>query len=282
MRYRFYYCEIASNSLQELLGSYAIPYEFHNGKNITSDRIIFSLYTDDPVFTEIEQHLTEQHHRVTTRYLEFSHEELLSAKYLWLWPRKQQIEIRNEKQAYHQTCQRTNRYGNALPAHRTQVMDFLIGREPSTKGSTAFWSEKYGFSELFTDQRIVAIAKEHDLKGIGFRNVKIKRNMDSDIIFQAVSEEKVCTNNIALGYGEREVTCPICLDKRYFIDAGGSYQLHVLSTQDWNGLDFLATEKMWGDGSTFPMYIISQKFYIALCERGLTGGVSFYPVDEVK
>lgn len=281
MRYQFYFCECASNALEEFLQSHSVRYKYHDHKMLAPDQITFSLYTDDPRFDTIEKKLMEQHHRAVARYLEFTDEELSSARYLWLWPRKQQIEISNEKQAYQETCQRLNQYGNPLPAHRTQITDFLIRKEPSTKSNTAFWNEKYGFAELFTDWRVVALVEAHNMKGIGFRSVKIKKDIDSDTIFQVVSEEKVCTSNIVLGYGEREIICPICRNKRYYIDAGGSYQLHVLSTQNWNGLDFLMTEKIWGDGAMFPIYIISQKFYRLLREHNLAGGVAFYPIAEV-
>ena len=137
-----------------------------------------------------------------------------------------------------------------------------------------------GFGELFTDSRVVNLAKEAGLTGIQFHNVFLKNRKISEKIFQATSENVLGNELIGKGYGERKIVCSMCGKVQYYVD--NAYQLHL----DFDSIpvksDFYMTERLFGEGQAYPLYLISQKFYRLLKENNLTGNLTIAPVADIK
>ena len=89
--------------------------------------------------------------------------------------------------------------------------------------------------------------------------------------------EKEC---IGIGFGEKIETCPKCGKEQYAID--NAYQLHLDFSKIKEQGDLYMTERIFGYGIAYSLYLISQRFYRLLKEENLAGGITFSPVVDIS
>lgn len=210
---------------------------------------------------------------------EFTPTELANAKYLMISPTKQCVDIINAQETYSKSCTWSTSMGYKKVGHMEQIGHFKIAKEPSSKTSTAFWHEDTGFAEIFTDRRVYSLAKQNDLEGIVFNPVYLKKGSCSENIFQMTSDCKIAKDCIEFGHGERRLTCHLCGKEQFFINS--AYQLHLYMDKLEPNKDLYVTERIFGEGIPYPVYIISQRFYQLLKANKLTGRLDLLPVVEV-
>lgn len=274
MKYRYYYMLRSNDDLEAYLKEVDIPYE-------SIDKFIrFNLWSSMKNSDEYLAKIKEITKRDPLIYAEFSEVERQKAEYLVLTPKRQIIDIRNEKEAFEYSCYHKTRLGETIPMHSTQVGTICIAKEPTCNSQTAFWSISTGFGEIFTDYRVKNLALNNELTGIVFRPVRLKNNVHSENIFQINSSNLLEQKDIIFGFGEKEIVCPVCGKKQYCVNS--SYLLHLnLGAIDCSS-DMYVTENIWGEGIAEPLYIISQKFYRLLKKSKFAGGVNFTPVINVQ
>ena len=278
MKYEYYFCEFYKKDLEKYLCVKGIKYK-KSECNITGDRLIFSLWSNN---SDLERTLNELRNlrvRDPIVFVTYSASEINTANWLVLTPKKQSIDIVNSEEAYEYSCEWISSMGVEKVNHKRQKDSFVVKKEPSMKTSTAFWTEDTGFAELFADYRVCEMVKDNSLRGIKFENVRNKKGICSEHLFQVKTSNIICNDHIEFGHGERKEVCHICGKEQFFID--DTYQLHLnvseLEMQD----DLYVTERIWGEGIAYPLYIISQRFYQLLKQNKLLGGLNLSPVVEI-
>lgn len=145
---------------------------------------------------------------------------------------------------------------------------------------TAFWTEDTGLAERFADYRVYNLVKENFLNGIEFKKVMDKKGVYSETLYQMTSTNILGSECIGKGYGEEKEICHICGREQYCID--NAYQLHLDFSKIDLQSDLYMTERIFGPGISYPLYIISQRFYQLLKQNKLAGGVTFEAVAEIE
>ena len=277
MRYRYYFCQNYTLDVEEYLIKNNIKYKIDGER---SRWIIFNIWSTS---NNYESHLKELVRTPLDSplvFAEYTASEYDNAQLLMIMPKRQVIDIENGEEAYERTCRWMS--GKARRAmHAKQKSPFVIKKEPSMKSTTAFWCESTGFAEVFADHRVAALVKENSLVGVDFQKVILKRGGFSDKLFQMTSNNILTKEDaIQLGYGEKKVVCHICGKEQYSID--NVYQLHIDFSKIPMTSDLYMTERIFGEGIAYPLYLISQRFYKLLKENKIAGGVTFVPVLEVN
>ena len=279
MRYKYYFCEQCNPKLMALLETNNIHYVL-SGQNTCRQLVSFYIWNT----SHNAEVLMKQFEKICTRApivsVEYSASELANARLLMMTPRRQNIDIVNESEAYVYSCERVDAFGITRVGHREQCQLFVIAKEPSMKTKTAFWTESTGFSEIFTKQSVYELVNENNLSGIEFKNVMMRNGNYSANEFQLTSKNKIDAQCIAMGYGERKLHCPICGKQQFFID--NVYQLHLDFNRIKDQSDLYVTECIFGEGIPYPLYLISQLFYQLLRENKLISAVTFSPVVEIN
>lgn len=247
--------------------------------DVTGDRLVFSVWSNNKNYKTILNELEKLNVRDPLVFVTYTSSEINNARLLVLTPKKQVVDIINDEEAYKYSCEWISSMGVEKVNHKKQVERFAIRKEPSTKTSTAFWAEDTGFAELFADKRVYELVKEHSLQGIRFENVMNKKGVYSENIFQMKSPNIIARDFIEMGHGERKEVCHICGKEQFFID--NTYQLHLDLSKLEVQSDLYMTERMWGEGIAYPLYIISQRFYQLLKQNKLAGGITVSPVIEI-
>ena len=271
MYYNYNFCVRQSAELEQALKELDIHYDVSDYGSLVPTLISFTIRDNIEKVANISA-LTKHKPIVTAVY---TRSEIERAKLLWLWPKKQNIEITNRAQAFTYTCSYTCSYGNRVH-HEKQVAPLHIARQPSYKGNCAFWCEDTVFAQLFTDIRVRKIVEANSLTGFVFHDVILKNGSRAENIFQLGSTAVLPIEAIATGYGEIANTCPFCGKVQFEHD--NKYQLHLRSDVVASCSDFYMTEDFWGPGIGRPLYIISQRFYQHLINNKLTDGITVSPV----
>ena len=279
MRYEYSFYKPYNVRLEEYLQTSGIKYIKHES-NIVGDSLKFSVWSTDENYEIILDELQGLKIFNPLVYVTYSASEVNSAKLLVVSPKKQVINIINNEEAYRYSCRWVSSMGVEKVNHKEQIDNFSIRKEPSTKTSTVFWAEDTGFAELFVDKRVYELVREHSLQGITFKNVMNKKGIYSENIFQMKSSNIIARDLIEMGHGERKVVCHICGKEQFFIN--NIYQLHLDFSKLEIQSDLYMTERMWGEGIGYPLYIISQRFYQLLKQNKLVGGITVSPVVEVN
>lgn len=276
MRFRYYFCEREKPELIDFLKQNQIKYKISGNGSARKANIIFNIYSDG---TYAEWYI-EQFKQIKVFplvYTEYSEEDRLNAKLLWLWPKSQKIDIINENEAYDFLCEYRSAFGHSCHKHEVQKGLIAIAKEPATLSKNCFWTISTGFSELFVSRRVYEAVQNSPLKGVQFLNVILKNGDTSDNLFQMVSPNIITRDCIEIGHGEIIERCCVCGAEQYSINSG-EYQLHLDISKLKMESDFYMTERIFGAGITEPLYVISQSFYRLLKENGLTGGAQISPV----
>lgn len=276
MRYEYYFYRLYTRRLEEYLQSKHIKYE----GNVSQKILKFSVWSTDENYRDILDELQTLKVGDPIVYASYSATDLKQANFLTIRPKKQTINIINRETAYNYACRLLSSMGVEKVKHEEQIDTFVIGKEPSTKSSTAFWSCDMGFSELFTDRRVYELVNNYSLDGIRFEKVMNRKREYSENIFQMKSSNIIPRDCIIMEHGESKKICPICGEEQFFID--NAYQLHLDLSKIKGKSDFYMTEKIWGSGIAYPLYIISQRFYQLLKQNKLAGGIALSPVVWVN
>lgn len=170
--------------------------------------------------------------------------------------------------------------GQSRVRHIEQRQLFSIEKEPSMNSQTSFWAETTGFAELFTDYRVYDLISKNSLIGIDLKNVVLKNGSYSEKLYQVTSRNILDRQCIGIGYGEKKLHCGIFGKEQFFID--NAYQLHLDFSKIHMENDLYVTERMFGEGIAYPLYLISQRFYQLLKKHKLAGGLTFSPVVDIS
>lgn len=275
---QYYFCERAHFNLIKFLKENNIKY---TPDKITEENelISFSILSNSK---NADYNLKKLEEIGTDRPLIFTHysaSEINKANLLVITPKKQCIEIVNKEDACIYSCKSTTSVGISKARHEEQKALFAIKKEPSMKTQTAFWAENSGFAEVFADYRVHNLVKENLLMGIQFKKVMDKKGKYSNKLYQMTSSYVIDSNCIGKGYGERKEVCHICGKEQYFID--NTYQLPLDISKIKVESDLYMTERIFGEGIAYPLYIISQRFYRLLKKNKLAGGLTISPVKEI-
>ena len=279
MKYQYYFYELYNEKIENYLNEKKIHFQKHEC-DVTGDSLVFSIWSNNPNYKTIINELENLNVRDPLVFVKYSVAELNNAKLLVMTPKKQTIDIINSEEAYKYSCEWLSSVGVKKIKHMEQVGTLAIGKEPSTKNSTAFWTEDTGFAELFTDQRVYELVRACSLEGIKFENVMNRNGTYSKNIFQVKSSNIITRECIGVGYGEKKEICHVCGKEQFFID--NVYQLHLNLSKMAIQSDLYMTERMWGEGIAYPLYIISQRFYQLLKKNKLAGGITISPVVEIN
>ena len=280
MRTKYVFSTISRPVIIEWLEANKIDY-YLDGGGIVRVFVNFTLWSSDPYIDKYLEELAEINVAHPSISSECTNAELLRANYLMICPKKQWISIVNQEDAYRYTCQWTTQVvGWRKANHEEQIDCFQIAKEPSIKTSTAFWHEDTGFAELFTDKRVHDLVIKSNISGVMFKSVYLKNGDCSKNIFQMSAANLIKSEQIQLGHGEKVQHCQFCGKEQYFIRS--NYQLHLYIEELPSNQDFFATDRIWGEGRAYPVYVISQRFYRLLKEHKLAGNIFFVPVVEVS
>lgn len=275
---QYYFCERAHLNLIKFLKENNIKYTPDNIDG-EGDLIGFSVLSNSVAAHSILKRLEEMKASCPLVFMKYTVAELNKAKLLVMTPQKQSIDIINKEEAYIYLCKSTSSVGTSKARHEEQKGIFSINKEPSMKTQTAFWTEDTGFAEIFADYRVYNLVNENCLTGIEFKRVRDKKGVYSDKLYQMTSPYVLDSNCIGKGYGERKEICHLCGKEQYFID--NTYQLHLYISKIGVESDLYMTERIWGEGRAYPLYIISQRFYQLLKKNKLAGGLTIEPVAEL-
>lgn len=270
MYYSYYFCEQQSAELEQALKELNIHYDISDFSSLVPTLLSFTVRGDSTELSAVLA-LSKRTPVVTVVY---TRSELENTELLWLWPKKQRIDILNTSEAFSASCL----YGIKVK-HLKQVSTLTIAKEPSDKGNCAFWSEDTGHSVLFTDRRIREICESNDLRGFLFQDVLLRRGIISNKIFQLSADTVLPLEAVATGHGELTRRCPFC--GKVQLEHDNKYQLHLKSNIVDPRNDFYMTDDFWGPGIGRPLYIISQRFYQHLINNKLTAGITLSPVSFV-
>ena len=278
MKHRYYFCQQYDLRLVQYLEKNNVKYK------IVGEHTILPMITFDICDTFVDtkrclKELEEMKVKLPIVYVEYSKSEIENAELLVLSTQKQCINILNEQEAYDYSCKWVNAFGISKVNHKEQKNLFKIRKEPACNSRTAFWSEDTGKAEVFVDFRVHKLIEDNCLKGISLKNVILPSGEYSENLYQLTAENTLNRNQISMGYGERKEICSLCKKEQFFID--NVYQLH-LDFSKIEKKDFYVTERMWGEGIAYPIYIVSQKFYQLLKENKLSGNLKFSPIVDVS
>ena len=278
MRYKYCYNGKSSPTLIDWLEQNKIKYTLVGG-SFMPELVCFTILSSMPNSGMLIAQLGKMNVTQTTITAEYTPAELSKADWLVIRPKKQCIDIINRADAYSYSCRWTTSAGLRKARHEVQKSLFTIAKEPSVKTSTAFWAPDTGFSEIFTDQRIVDLAKENNLVGIDFKNVLLKNGDVSQSLYQITARHVLDRDFISFGHGEKHLTCPICGKSQYYIN--DAYQLHLAISKVNEENDLYITERIFGEGRAYPLYVISQRLYQMIRSHNLAGNLMISPVVNV-
>lgn len=209
----------------------------------------------------------------------YSEKDFSTAELLTIRPQSIKICIENIDESFRYDCcwsYMADKIEIHKANHEEQIGTIMIKKEPSTTTKTAFWGPDDGGTIIFADKKVFDLVQKENLKGIFFQDILLKNRKISEKVFQMLADHTIQHEDIVLGRGEREQTCPMCGKKQYALP--DAYQLHLRDALVYHEIDFFSTERIFGDGIAQPIYLISQRFYQLLKRNKLTAQVDFVPV----
>lgn len=273
MRKKYLYCEKYSKKIEQYLKNHKIKYKIVGDGILVSKLISFIVYDDTSSDPSLQQ-LLHSNPIVTN---EFTQRELYAADYLTMRPRKNIVNITNTKEAFLYKCPRKTMFGKERFEHKEQIGQFQI-KKINTKGRTAFFSSATGFSEVFVKEEVCEFMQNNNITGIQIKPVMIeeKDRKISSGLYQLCSEKIIPTEKIFIDETQKVGTCPICGSLKVLCKQ--DYQLHLTGSPLDFSDDFYMTEAIFGEGVSYPLYIISQRLYRLLVSTKMTQDVIFEPV----
>lgn len=273
MRKKYSYCEKYSREVEQYLKKHKIKYKIVGDGVLVSKLINFIVYdgaSSDPAL----QQLIHSNPVVTN---EFSQKELYAADYLTMRPRKNVVNITNINEAFLYKCPRKTIFGNERFEHKEQIGQFQI-KKINTKGTTAFFSSTTGFSEIFAKEEVCELMRNNDVTGIQIKPVMLEGKGHEIVsgLYQLCSEKVIPTEKIFIDETQKVGRCPICASLKVLCKQ--DYQLQLIGSALDLSDDFYMTESIFGEGISYPLYIISQRLYQLLVSARMSQNVTFEPV----
>ena len=273
MKEKWSFFERYSKKLEMLLNELGVKYKIL-GDDIIMARMI-SFCVDKNTATESQLLRVTHSKPIITK--EFSKRELERASYLTLFPTKLSIEILNTDTAYQFRCRRKTVFGEIRFEHREQIEPLIVGND-SFATSVTFYTATTGFSELFAHRRFYELVKENQLTGIDFWPVFCIRNHNTiqSELYQVFAEEVIPFDSIMINDQSEIKKCSICGQKKIVYKQ--EEQLVLKGSREGLTKDFYMTESVFGEGLSFPMYIISHNLYELICSADMKKNVKLMPV----
>ena len=272
MRVKYTYCERYNDKLIQILNEKAIKYSVVGDGLLVNKMIKFSVYDSTETMREVFKY-TKSKPVITNEYAK---SELMDAELLCIEPSENKITIFNPDEAYQLTCCYKNVFGIEKACHKKQISLFQIQKVPSSKTGTAFYASDTGRSELFVDKRIYDLVQGNALKDVDFLPVKKCDGSFTNEFFQMTTKQFISAQNVIVGADEKTIRCPICGQQKIVTDS--HYQLRLSRNGCEMSSDLYMTESIFGEGLSYPYYLISQRFYQLLLKNKLLKNVKISPV----
>ena len=265
--YRFN--EEYSEMLEKKLKDMKLKYEIKN--ILGSNRIIFSIKDNSERYKELEL-LTQREPLI---FVQFTKKELENAHLLQIVPESQKISIINREECFETKCIKEDKFGIKRTYHHKQVGKMEINNVPKQDGCYLY-SVDTGFSEIFARKELVELIQKYNFKGFKVSQISEYNNEDCEDLYQLLSDNIIKFEDIVKG-NEKVESCPMCHDyKKIIID--NTYQLHLNKKDKDLDSDFYMTDAVFGEGISYRIYLVSQRFYQALKKEKMNKKVKFIPV----
>lgn len=273
MRKKYSYCEKYKVKVEQYLKNHKIKYKIVGDGILVPKLISFTIYDDvliDPNF----QQLMHSNPIVTN---EFTQRELFAAGYLTMRPVKNVVDIVNANDAFLYKCPRKSIFGKKRFEHREQISQLRI-KKINIKGATWFFSSATGFSEIFAKEEVCEFVQNNGITGMQIKPVLLdgKGCSVKSSLCQLWSQKIIPTNKIFIDKTQKIRKCPICGSLKVLCKQ--DYQLQLIGSVSDLSDDFYMTEAIFGEGISFPFYIVSQRLYQLIISTKMSRNVSFAPV----
>lgn len=273
MRKKYSYCEKYSEKVEQYLKNHKIKYKIVGDGIRVSKLINFIIYDGESSDPNLQQ-LIHSNPIVTNK---FTQKELYAAGYLTIRPTKNVINIMNTNEAFLYKCPKKSIFGNERFAHKEQIGQFRI-KNINTEGTTAFFSSATGFSEIFAKKKVCEFMRNNNITGMQIKSVMLdgkNREIESGLC-QLCPEKIIPTDKIFIDETQKIGRCPICGSLKVLCEQ--DYQLQLIGSAFDLSDDFYMTEAIFGEGISYPLYIISQRLYKLLVNAKMSCNVIFEPV----
>lgn len=273
MRKKYSYCEKYSEKVELYLINREIKYKTVGDDILVPKMISFAVY--DGVASAPEFRRVIHGKPIVTN--EFTQKELNGAGYLTMRPQKNIVTIANANEAFLYKCQRKSLFGVEKFAHKEQVGLIRI-KKFNIKGTTYFFSPTIGFSEIFAKDAICDFIKDQNVTGTEIRSVLLdeKSHEIESGLCQLWSKNTIPENMIFLDEKQRIEKCPVCGSSKILCKQ--DYQLQLVGPISDLSDDFYMTEAIFGEGISYPLYIVSQRLFQLFVRAGMSRNVVFEPV----
>ncbi len=143
--------------------------------------------------------------------------------------------------------------------------------------STMFFSSSTGYSEIFGNSLFYDVARNNHITGVVFLPVYCGKNgQQLDNMFQLTAEHVLPTDCIIVNNPSDIKKCPICGMQK--IVCSQSYQLFLRKHESELTQDFYMTEAVFGEGFSYPLYIISSRLFLLIQETRMNKNIKVEPV----
>lgn len=273
MRKKFSYCEKYSEKVELYLNNHEIKYKTVGDGILVPKLISFAVYDGVASAPEFRQ-LIHGKPIVTN---EFTQKELNAAGYLTMRPQKNIVNIANANEAFLYKCQRKSLFGVEKFSHKEQV-GLIRVKKFNLKGTTYFFSPTTGFSEIFAKDSICDFIKDQNVTGMEVRPVLLdERNHEMESgLCQLWSKKTIPKNMIFLDEKQAIEKCPVCGSSKILCKQ--DFQLQLVGSISDLSDDFCMTEAIFGEGISYPLYIVSQRLFQLFVRTGMSRNVVFEPV----
>lgn len=262
------FSEPPSNALLGALERTGTPYELLLGT------VYFRLVQGSAAYCEILPIVGQKDRVLLAAY---SEAERKAAAWLEISPKSQTVELLNLEVACQYRCTDRGADGQIHARHCQQVAPYEIPVEIQWGKRKHFAAPDSGGVDVFTSGAVRELVERAGLVGCVFRDVRNqKTGAPCRGTFQLLAHTEIPCSAISFGHGETEYTCPLCGEKQYLLS--NIYQFHLFRDRLPEGVDMLRTPPIFHDGQAEAVTFISQRFYQALKEAGLHGGLNFTPV----
>lgn len=272
MKLKLQYCVWYNEQLKSILEHKRIKYKIVGDDIIVRKQISFSVYQDDNV-------------NLPNRYLssppivskEFSTKELNTASYLTFLPRIHAIEIVNANRAFRFSCESKTLFGKIRYSHKEQI-DSLTIKPYKLNQETTILASATGFGEIFARERFQEFIAKYEVKGIQcqpvfeYRNGSILKSNFSQLACDTI----IPFHRISLLNVDKILRCSVC--KKPKLVCSQSYQLILLCSDNELTDDAYITDSVFGEGISFPLFMVSQRIYQLMKKEKLARNVNFTPV----
>lgn len=274
MHKKYLYSEKYNPKLEQYIKGIGIRYKIIGDGNLVAKLISFAVNDDELPNALDLQRLT---HSIPIVINEFTQKELYDADYLTMRPRKNIVNIVNAKEAFLYKCPQKTLFGEKRYEHKEQV-DQLQIKNISTKGKTSFFCSMTGFSEIFAKKEVCELMQNSNITGLQMRPV-ILDGMGSENtsgLYQLCAERVIPSERIFIDNTLKVERCPTCGSRKLLCKQ--DYQLQLIGSALDLSDDFYMTESIYGEGISFPLYVISQRLYRLLVKAKAHHNVAFEPV----